>query len=133
MRWGCSNLRQWTLQNLGSVASCYIAYLLKIHLPLLLPSNVLLGEASHSCLASPYTNVWLVAAEKCLCNILLGIGNARQWGDATVFGVVGAIATTSYGAIDPHETGIWGFGMKNNRKKWIQGQPWESCGKSDTG
>ena len=121
MRWGCSNLRQWPLQNLGSIASCYIDYLLNLHPPLLLPSNVLPGGASHSWPASPYTNVWLVAAEKCLWIILLGIGNTRQWGEATVFGVVGAIATTSDCAIDPHKTGIRGFGISNNRQKWIQG------------
>ena len=61
-RW-ISNLGKQPLQNLGSVAYCYIA-ILAPPLPLLPSSDVLLGGgASPSCPNTPATDVRLVSAQ----------------------------------------------------------------------
>ena len=62
MRWRSSNLGQQPLQNLGSVAYCYVN-ILDPPRPLFQPPNVLLGEATPSCLDKPSTNAHRVSAQ----------------------------------------------------------------------
>ena len=64
--WGLSKLQGGYVptadidqSKLGSLAYCYIAYLLNPAHPLFLPSDVCLWEASHCCPSDPATNVSL--------------------------------------------------------------------------
>ena len=51
--------RTLTTPDLGSVAYCYIAYLLNPSHPLFLPYDVCPGEAAHSCPTAPVIDVSL--------------------------------------------------------------------------
>ena len=62
MNWSISNLGQWPLWNLGSVAYCYV-FIIGPPNPLFLPSNVLTGRVSTSWPNTPYTDVCLVYAQ----------------------------------------------------------------------
>ena len=62
MRWWSSNLRQRPLQNLGSVAYCYI-FSIDLPFPLFLPSDALTGGAAPSCPETPSTNVRIFSAQ----------------------------------------------------------------------
>ena len=55
MRWWCSNLIQWPLRNLGSIAYCYIAYFWTCPPP---PPDdwCPYRKSSHYCFTSPSTN-----------------------------------------------------------------------------
>ena len=48
--------------------------------------------------------VW--GEQQCLCHTLLGIGNTRRWGKATVSVISSVVAVNYDGVISPHETGV---------------------------